>query len=97
MRRFTAVPLSTVVARTSKIRGIFTVADARKMLRSRWLYEELQRNYCEVLRRPDDAFTDPDGYVHWGAMLWAAGSLERHDMRRWVKRRMEVHGARGAH
>jgi hypothetical protein len=76
--------------------GIFTVAEARKLLRSRWLYQALQRDYCDILRRPADAFTEPDGYVHWGAMGWAAGYLERPDMRRWVKRRMEVYAARGA-
>jgi hypothetical protein len=76
--------------------AIFSASEARWMLGCPWLYKQLRRVYSEALRRPEDAFTEPDGYVHWGAMIWRASRVERPDVLRYVQRRMEVWNARGA-
>jgi hypothetical protein len=76
--------------------GIYGISEARRMLRSRWLRDILRGYYRNILGRPKDGLWDPQGYVHWGSMIWRATVLERPEVLRYVKRRMEQWAARGA-
>jgi hypothetical protein len=75
--------------------AVFRMSESRKVLRSHGVRRHLRRLYSEVMGRPDSALWDPSGYVHWGAMIWRASWAERPEVLRYVKRRMEVHQARG--